>query len=442
LSIELIVVLAIAALLILLVLGTPVGFALGFSGALGLFLLDGFDVARSTLGRAPYNTSARFVLTVIPMFILMGVVARHARVAENGFAVLSWWLRRVPGGLAIATIMACAGFAAVTGSSLATIVAVGQMAMREMQRYGYSPAVSAGVVGAAGTLGVLIPPSIPLVIYAILARESIAALLLAGVIPGVISAVIYAVAIYLRARRRPHEFGEGVDIAKTLVKPHLTQAISGLARISILFLVVVGGIYSGLFTAIEAAAVGAFAAIVMLLVEHRKQGRRAIFLLRDSIVDTVNLNGMVFALLIGAAVFTTFNVSAGLPHTFTTWILGLPLDPTVVVLMLLLAFIPLGMFLDPISILIIGVPLAAPAVSALGFDGIWFGILIVKMIEVGLITPPLGINAYVVSSVAEGVTPEIAFRGVLWFLPLDLLAIAVIFLYPPLVTFLPEMALG
>jgi C4-dicarboxylate transporter, DctM subunit len=417
----------------------PIALALALAGGTGLILVDGYDIATASFGRVPIQGAARFTLIVIPMFILMGVAARHARIAEDAFSLLSWVLRKIPGGLALATVGACAAFAAVSGSSVAAIVSIGKMAIVEMRRYGHALSVAAGVVGAAGTLGVLIPPSIPLVLYAILAGESVGALLLAGVVPGLLSAVMYGGAIVLRAKRNPEAFGGDREALAALERPSISAGLFSSSRVAILLLIVVGGIYFGFFTAIEASAAGAIAAVLMMVGVWIRQPRQLAARFRETIRESVELNGMIFALLIGGLIFSTFTVAAGIPRAFTSWATDLPVPGYMIIALVLLALIPLGMFLDGLTIMLIVVPLTYPLVTSLGMDGVWFGILFVKFIEVGLITPPLGVNAYVVAATTPDLTVESSFRGVLAYLPIDLLTIAIIFAFPATVTFLPDL---
>jgi C4-dicarboxylate transporter, DctM subunit len=364
---------------------------------------------------------------------------KHARIAEEAFAVLGWLLRRIPGGLALATVAACAAFAAVSGSSVATVVSVGQMAIDEMRKHGYSLEVAGGVVGAAGTLGILIPPSVPLVIFGILTGESIGALLIAGILPGILSAVIYGLNIVVRARKYPERYGRAEDVLPAATRPSLRQGATGLLRIALLFTIVIGGMYSGIFTAIEASAWGALAAVIMVIIAWVRSPRELASRLRSTFSESVSINGMIFALLVGGAIFSAWTVAAGIPSSFTNWMLGLNMPGHVLVLLLLLSLIPLGMFLDGFSIMLIMVPISYPLVNELGMSGIWFGILFIKFIEIGVITPPLGVNAFLVAGTTPDMSPQMAFRGVLKFLPLDLATIALIFVFPPIVTWLPDL---
>lgn len=446
-----IVTLVLVALLILLMIRVPIAFALAASGFLGIYLLRGLDSMFATAGALPFQTSARITLIIIPLFILMGLLAVNANIARDVYAFAHRRFARLPGGLGIATIGACAFFAAVTGSSVATAVTMGRVAIAEMRRYRYNLAFAAGIVGAGGTLGVLIPPSVVLVLFGIITGESIGKLLVAGIVPGILSALLYVVAILVRAMLRPQDAprltGEAVRSAgaasspledRTATDATVRGSVAALLRAALLFVVVVGGIYSGVATPTEAAALGAFAALLFALWEGRRAGRAGLKSIGVSLQEAASLTGMIFALLLGAAIFTFFLTSAGVPRQTAQWIIELDVPPSLAVLAILLMFIPLGMFLDALSILLIAVPLTYPVVIEMGFDGIWFAILVVKMIELGLITPPVGINAYVVAGSAPGVTVSQAFRGMLWFIPVDILTVLLLFAFPSISTWLPN----
>lgn len=460
--------LAIVALLTLLAARVPVAFALIVAGGLGLTLLEGWDFAFAVLGRDPFSAVARFSLVIIPLFVLMGAFAKNAGLGADIFRILARWLRHVPGGLPLATIIACAGFGAVSGSSVAAVATLGPISIAEMRKYGYSDRVSTGVVAAAGTLGILIPPSIVLVLYGVLSGLSIERLLLAGIIPGVISAVIYAgISAFVARRdlRRTAESGTGsTPIGMPTDRDAPTGDISARApeadfhaapvadtasstlpwrpwiELGVLFGVVVGGIYLGWLTATEAAAAGAIAAFLIFALRLGARGHLVLQGFRDSLRETVSVSGMIFALLVGAAIFTSFLVIAGVPRQFGEFAAGLDVPPLLLVVLVLLVLIPLGMFLDGLSILLIMVPLLHPLiVTDLGFDGLWFAVLVVKIIELGLITPPVGINAYVVAGTMPGLRADVVFRGVLPYYLGDVLAAAALFAMPSLVTWLPSV---
>ncbi|MDI2099471.1 TRAP transporter large permease [Ruicaihuangia caeni] len=465
---SLIIVIVLAALFILLALETPVAFALGLSGALGLVLLHNFGYATNVLGSVPFTASSSFTLTMIPMFILMGTLAVKARIAEHVFAIANRVFRKLPGGLGCATVMACAGFAAVSGSSVATAATMSQMAVGEMRKYGYPAHFATGIVAVAGTLGVMIPPSIMLVLYAVLSSESPAAVLAAGIVPGLLSALAYIIYIMVVARRvivqststlesaledaalgadtmRVEVAGSGATAVqtKTRLAPALPPLSSlpwrGLVRIGVLFLIVMGGLYTGFVTPTESAAIGALAALAIMVIELRRDGfakmrSTAVSALKESAVSTTT----VFAIVVGSMVLSTFFVASRVPHRLTEWVTSLDVPGWMIVAILLLLLIPMGMALESISILVICVPLMHPIVTGLGFDGVWFAILVVKLIEVGLVTPPVGVSCFVVAG-TTGVPVQTVFRGILPLVLVELGVVVMLFIWPDLVLFLPSL---
>lgn len=420
---------------VLLVSEVPIAFVLALAGAIGILLTRGLDVTTAAVGNVPYTAVANYSLSIVPMYVLVGVFAVFARIAEHVYTVADRLLFRVRGGLGVATISACAGFAAVTGSSVATAATIGRLAIEEMRKRGYSDTVAAGLVAAAGTLGIMIPPSIILAIYGILTRESIASLLLAGIIPGIVSAVFYIVYIVIKGTGKGKRTTD-LDVMKRSVR---SLPWRGVIRVAIIFLLVMGGVYGGWFTVTESGALGAFFALIIMLIELRSEGiRRVLAVLKAAFLEVAAVTSMSFFIFIGSSIFTFYLVSAGIPTAFLRWVTSLQAEPVLVVALLLLVLIPMGMALDSLSILVIFVPLTYPVVSALGFDGIWFGILVVKGIELGQISPPVGINAYVVSGVS-GIPPERVFRGIWPFASLDVALGVVLFLFPAIILWLPNL---
>jgi C4-dicarboxylate transporter, DctM subunit len=367
----------------------------------------------------------------------------HARLSEDLFDFASLVFGRIKAGLGVATIAACAGFAAVTGSSAATVATVGHVAIPEMVRHGYSRRFAAGIVASGGTLGVMIPPSVVLVVYGVLAEVSIGRLLLAGILPGVVSAVIYSVYIALGAPRQMVITSDDQPDAEVLHRLRgdvLKRGGAASLQSMVVFLIVVAGIYTGAMTVTEAGMAAALVVVVLMTWRLRKQGLRTIGrALATGMRESAELSAMVFLLFVGGAIFSAFIVAARVPQDAATAILGLNVPPLVVVLVILLALIPLGMVLDSLSILLIVVPIAAPAISGLGVDMVWFGVLMVKMIELGLITPPLGLNAFVVAGVVPGLSVESVFRGLLPFAMLDVATILLLVLVPQISTWLPSL---
>ncbi|RNL85313.1 TRAP transporter large permease [Halostreptopolyspora alba] len=467
--------LVLALLLTLLAIRMPVALALALSGAVGLLLLQSGDYATNMLASVPFSESHAFSLTIIPMFILMGVFAVKARIAEQVYTAASHLFRRVPGGLGVATVMACAGFAAVSGSSIGTAATMSRLSITQMRKAGYPQSMAGAIVAIAGTLGVLIPPSVFLVLYAIMTGESVAAMLAAGIVPGVLSALAYATFILIRAPRvvaTPAPVATATDLDAALAAasggtggtaptPEGTDAAPegtetappdgapptrlrdlewrGVVRVGILFLIVLGGIYTGFFTPTESAAMGALVAAVMLVLEYRREGAATLYgQFTAALKETAGTTSMVFAIVVGSAVLSTFFVTARLPQTVTAWVSSFEVSPHLTMAILLLMLLPLGMALESISILVISVPLLYPVAMSLGFDGVWLGILIVKLIEIGMVTPPVGINCFVVSG-TSGVKAERIFRGVAPFVCIELIVVILLFAFPEIVLWLPSL---
>jgi C4-dicarboxylate transporter DctM subunit len=437
---------SLSALLLLLSLEVPIAWSLAAAGSLGIVLIRGDSAALGALTAVPYNSTSNFLLTIIPMYILLGMFAQEARIAEDMYAYLHRGARRIPGGLGVATVAACASFGAISGSSAADVATLGKTTIAEMRRYGYKPGFAAAIVASAGTLAILIPPSIILVIYAALSSESVGQMLLAGIVPGILSAIVIASFIVLRVKRQPSlvNYGQESDAseepAETDNDDVKRRGRRAFGKLVIIFGIVVGGIYTGLLTATESAAIGALAGLLILIgtkAPNWKELRQSIF---NAMKAAATITSVVFAIYIGASVFTYFFVTAQIPSGVAKTALGLSVESWVIVVVVLLCALVLGMFLDGLSILLIVVPLAYPLVTELGFDGIWFGILLVKCIEIGLITPPVGINAFMAASVSPGVKVESVFVSLIPFVLLDIALVAVLFAFPQITLWLPSIA--
>ncbi len=434
-----------AVLLLAIAAGVPIALALAAAGGLGLVLLVGFDFAWGTLGTVPYLSTARTSLVLVPMFVLMGMMMLHARLSKDLFDAAAIAFGRLKAGLGVAAIAACAGFAAVTGSSAATVATVGRVAVPEMVRHGYGTSFAAGIVAAAGTLGVIIPPSVVLVVYGVLAEVSIGQLLVAGIIPGVFSAVIYSTYIATLGRRHIADAGD-LDIGfsdedgRAIRREVLRRGGTAAMQSAVVLAIVVAGIYSGWMTVTEAGMVAALVVVILVAWRLRSEGPRHVMsTLWTGLNESANLTAMVFLLFVGGAVFSAFIVASRLPQDVASAVLNSDAGPQVVVVLILLAMIPLGMVLDSMSILLIVVPIVAPVVSALGVDMVWFGILMVKMIELGLITPPLGLNAFVAAGVLPGVSVDTVFKGLFPFIVLDVVTVGILMIFPGVVTWLPSL---
>lgn len=441
LSVGAILGLAVLVLLVLMILRVPVAIALLAAGALGLILLDGPQVASSSLARVPFQAIGKTTLIVIPMFILMGMFAKESGLADRLFAVIRDRAARLPGGLAIATILACVGFGAVSGSSAAAVATIGKLSISEMLRAGYNRGFAGGTVASGGTLGILIPPSIALVIYGQVTEESIGSLLLAGIVPGLLSAGVMILYILIRATVDRKAVGQGGTWPVAIRTSGSWGRVIGVTvRVIVLFGIVMGGIYTGFATPTESAALGAFAAFIMMLVDAPKTGRSRWVVFKASLRESVKLTAMIFALLIGASIFSTFLVRSGAPRHFSEWVSSFDLAPILILLIMLALFIPLGMFVDGMSMIVIAIPLTYPVITELGFDGIWYGILAIKLIELGLITPPLGLNVFVAAGTTRGLKAEEVFRGVAPYYFVDVAIVAILIAFPAIVLWLPSVA--
>lgn len=417
-------------LLALIVIGTPIGFALGIAGAVGLYVFSGTSVAASILSDVAYQSSASYLLLTIPMFILMSQFMAVSGMARDIINASYEWLGRVPGGLGIACVAASAFMAAVIGSSTASTAAMATAGYPNMKRLGYHPGFAIGIIAISGTLAIMIPPSIILVIYGILTEESIGRLLIAGIIPGLLTAFGYVAVILLRVVRNP----ELAPIAGSFDLGRALRALAPVWPVLVLMVCVIGSLYLGIATPTEAGAIGAAAALVIALA-MRRLGWAG---LKDSLQHTVKTTTMIVMVIIGAMIFGYFMTYTQVTLQMIAWVSQSGLPPWLILVAILAVYIVLGMFLDQIAILVLTVPLTYPLVSALGYDGIWYGILITKTVEIGLVTPPLGLNVYIGSSIAKVPLPD-AFRGILPFVLAELVILAILFGFPEISLFLPSL---
>ncbi len=416
-------------LLLLILIGVRVVFAAAVVGLLGLIELRGWGPAAGIVGTIPHSKSSAYALSVLPMFIFIGFLAFHAGMTQQLFDAARKWLGWMPGGLAVATVFATAGFAAVSGASTATAAVFSRVAIPEMLKYGYDRRMAAGVVASAGTLATLIPPSAILVIYAIIVEQSVGKLLLAGFLPGIFSAVVYAAIIVVWAMLKP---GSAPSV-KGFTWGERMQTLPGISPIVLVVVIIMTSIYGGWATPTEAGALGAFVVFILALV--RGTPLRSI---KDSLMESAKLTVMIFSLIWGVLIFVRFLGFSGIPGAFTEWIVGLDVEPMTIMICILLAYAVLGMFMDAIGMLLLTLPVVYPAVIALGFDPIWFGIIAVKMAEICLITPPIGLNCFVVNGVRPDIPLGQIFRGVALFFIADVITIAALLMFPEIVTWLPN----
>lgn len=419
-------------LVIFLFSGMPIGFVMLLVGAVGTFYLVGWESGLGMLRAVPYRNIASYSLSVVPLFVLMGTLCFHAGISKDLYYTVYRWLGHRPGGLAMASVGACAGFAAVSGSSVATAATMGMVSLPEMRRYNYDDSLATGAIAAGGTIGSLIPPSVALIIYGIIAQQSIGKLFMAGFIPGLLEALFYMVTIYLLCQRNP---SLGPRAPKTSFAEKLVS-LKDTWIVVILFLIVLGGIYFGIFTPTEAAGVGAFGAFLFAL-GRRRLTWNAFF---DSISESVKTTAMIFVVLIGAMVFCCFLALTKLPWVLAETISALAVNRYIVLTAILVSYVFLGCIMEPLGMTLLTVPIFLPVVQALGFDPILFGILVVRTGEMGMITPPVGINVFVIKGVAKDVPLGTIFRGIVPFFIADIFHVALLVAVPQISLFLPSLA--
>jgi C4-dicarboxylate transporter, DctM subunit len=427
---EMIGIIGILLMFILLAMGMYIGIAMALVGFLGLCIIVGWDSGMSILGITPLAEGSSYTLSVIPLFVLMGQFAFISGISTDIYKTVYAWMGRFRGGLAMATVCACAGFAAVCGSSLATGATMGMVAIPEMDKYKYNQRLSTGCVAAGGTLGILIPPSIGFVIYGILTQESIGRLFMAGIVPGILLAVLFILTIYLQCKLKP-EMGPRGDSTTWGVK---IRSLSGTWGILLLIFIVMGGLYMGIVTPTEAAGVGAFGSFVIALLK----GKLSVQGLIQCLLETGKTTAMIFLIIIGANIFSSFLGLARIPMGLADFIAGLALPKIVILMAIILIYVMMGCVMDCYAIMILTVPIIFPVIEALQFDPIWFGVLMVIVLEVGLITPPVGLNVFVLKAAAPNVPLTVIFRGILPFLAAALLLIILLILFPQLALFLPS----
>jgi C4-dicarboxylate transporter DctM subunit len=409
----------------------PIGFAMMLVGFVGFSYLVGFSGAFHILSNVPYDAISSYDFCVLPLFFLMASICLTSGLGKSLYKLVHTWIGRIPGGLSIATIGACAIFAAASASTIATAMTIGKVAIPEMKSYKYDSGLACGCVAAGGTLGILIPPSGILIVYGIITGQSISKLFVAGIIPGVILALAFMTLTFLWARLRPSLAPAG---SRTSAKEKLA-VIYESAEMIVLLLVVILGLIIGWFSPTEAGAAGAFGAIILSLIRGRLTGHG----FKEAFIDTLSGTGMVFTILIGALVFNAFLAVSTIPMELAAKVAHLGLPPIMVMAAIILVYLFLGCFIDSFSMILLSIPIFYPVATALGFNPIWFGIVIVLVAEIALITPPVGMNVYVIWGVAHGVPMGTIFKGILPFLAALIIFIALMVIFPQIALFLPGL---
>ena len=427
-----------AAVLALVLLRMPIAFAMGLVGMVGYMIETSYRGAISMVGRLIIDTSQDYGLSVVPLFVLMGLLVNKSGISRELYQVSNAFLGHMRGGLAMATVVACGGFAAICGSSLATAATMSKVAMPEMRKYGYADSLSTASIAAGGTLGILIPPSVILVIYGLLTETSIGKLFIAGIIPGIMGILFYLLAVRITVARNPDAgpAGPKTDWAGRVA------ALKGVWAVLLLFGLVIGGLYGALdfwplhlaFSPTEAAGMGAAGAFLIALA----RGGLSFAALREVLSETATTTASLFSVLIGAWVFSNFVNIAGLPEALQSGVTSLGLSPWMVMVLIVLIYVALGCVFESLSMLLLTVPIFFPLVTGLGFDPVWFGIIVVVVTEISLITPPVGLNVFILKGVVGDVSTATIFRGVTPFWLVDILRLLLLLLIPGLVLFLPS----
>jgi len=428
-------IIGVAVLLILILLRVPIAYSMLIVGFTGFALLVRPEAAFSMVATEIFSNFSSYTLSVIPMFVWMGFIAYYSGVGTNLYSLVYRLIGRLPGGLAIATQGACAIFGAICGSNTATAATMGAIALPEMKKYGYDDSLSTASVAAAGALGVLIPPSVIFIIYGVATEQSIGKLFISGIIPGVLLMLFYMVTIYILVKRNPSlaPIGQKEEVR------HNSIFKSGLPEILLTFLISLGGLFAGYFTPTEAGAVGAGSILVITLL--RKQLNWEGF--KKSLRDTTRTSGMIMLLVTGAMVFGRFMAVSRLPFEMAKWASNLNLPPILIMVVILIIYVILGCFIDALALILLTVPIFYPVVvDVLGYDPIWFGVIIVMVVAAGVITPPVGMNVFIIKGVAKDVPLETIFKGVWPFLLALIACIAVLIAFPQLITFLPDLVSG
>jgi tripartite ATP-independent transporter DctM subunit len=419
-------------LVVLLGMGMPIAFLMMLVGFLGIWKLSALGAALPVIAQTVYGVASHYPFTIIPLFIIMGGLASAAGITRELYVTFDKWFRRLPGGLGVATIAACAGFAAVSGSSVAASATMGNLALPEMRRFGYAPRLATGVVAAGGTLSFLLPPSLGFVVYGMLTEQSIGKLFVSGLLPGLLLSAAYAIVVIGWVKINPSiapSLPERVPLKEKLA------ALKGIRETALVFCVVMGGIYFGFINPTEAGAVGAFALFVIVLAKRRLTGQAIV----SCLLEATRITVMVLFLVAGATVFSYFLALSTIPTQVSVWIAGLAVSRYVVLAIIIFIYFFLGCFLDSISMMVLTLPVVFPVIESLNFHPVWFGVVAVLMMEAGLITPPVGLNVYTLAGIAKDVPMAEIFKGATPFLLAIILTVIVLTIFPNIVLFLPSL---
>jgi C4-dicarboxylate transporter DctM subunit len=423
--------LGLAVLLVLIFLRMPIGLAMGVVGFAGLVYLRGFEVAFNNLAITAFGNTTIYALTVLPLFLLMGQITVTADMSKDIYSATYKWFGHFPGGLAIATTAACAGFAAICGDAITGTATMATVALPEMRKYKYSMEHASGCIAAGGTLGILIPPSIILILYGVITEQSIGSLFIAGFLPGLLLAVLYIIVSIVMCIISPEHGPRGpkFNFMEKLAELKHVWAIFAL------FALIIGGIYTGLFTPTEAGAIGAFGSFIILIIKKKFTAKN----IYTALLGTMKLMGFIFLILIGAMIFSVFLSLSQMPFALTDFMIGLGLPPGGTMLIIILIFIIFGCLIDSLALVLLFTPIFFPVVSSIGFDPLWFGVIIVIVMQQGMMTPPIGMSCFIINAVAKDVPLSNVFKGVMPFWVATIVIIILLIAFPQIALFLPSI---
>ena len=424
-------IIGIAALLVLIFSKLPVGYLMAIIGMVGFASIISLDAALSLMARDVFSVFSSYSLTVIPLFVFMGQIAFHSGISSRLFDAAYKFVGHIPGGLAIATIGACAAFSAICGSTNATAATMGAATLPEMKRYNYKPELATGVVAAGGSLGILIPPSVVFIVYGILTQQSIGKLFIAGILPGLLLSALFVISILIWTRLRP-DLGPPGEKATLKEK---VKSLSGLVETIIIFALVMGGLFKGVFTPTEAGGIGAFCTLVIAVLRGNLDLRG----FGQALFETTRITCMILVIVAGATIFSRFMAVSRIPYDIAAWITAFDLAPALIMFFIILVYFVGGCFIDALALIMLTIPIFFPVVMELGYDPIWFGVVIVLVTQIGVITPPVGVNVYVVSGVARDVPLNTIFKGVVPMLIAMIIATLLLIPFPWIALYLPSL---
>jgi C4-dicarboxylate transporter DctM subunit len=426
-SSEIIGVIGLAVFILLMFLRVPIAFTFALVGGIGTIILVSYQAGITNFAVIPFSWATSYSFSCLPMFVLMGFVVAESGMASDLYSAAYKWLGRLPGGLAIASLIACALFSALSGTAIAAAATIGSICYPEMRKYGYDPTLASGVIATGATMDIMIPPSVPMIIYGMVSEVSVGKLFIAGFGPGVLEVILFSLFIFIMVKRNPSLAPLSAESYSFLEK---IKGLKGVTPIIVIFIMVFGGLYGGIFTPTEAGAMGVIASIIVCLVMRRLTWRG----LKSALTQSVRLTGTVFMILIGVMLFNTFIALSGLSTLLSEWVISMGISPIVFLVMVLLLYLPLGALMDEVSMMLLTIPFYMPAVKALGIDPVWFGILIILAWQIGLVAPPVGMIAFVTQSVLKEVSLQTVYKGCLPFI-LALIIVEII------VIFVPDVAL-